>query len=191
MTVHGPERRERPLNTLKRVFEYVLWNSRLAVLVAVVFGVLLSLGALYLATADVVYALGYLIEYTDPTLSGVNRESLRADAITAIVKAVDGYLIAAILIIFALGLYELFISKLDAAERSDTSTRLLLIRDLDELKERIASLVLLVLVIEFFQRALKLSYDTPLDLLYFATGVLLVSGALYLGAKKLTKKPKE
>ncbi len=179
------------MNTLKRVFEYVLWNSRLAVLVAVVFGVLLSLGALYLATADVVYALGYLIEYTDPTLSGVNRESLRADAITAIVKAVDGYLIAAILIIFALGLYELFISKLDAAERSDTSTRLLLIRDLDELKERIASLVLLVLVIEFFQRALKLSYDTPLDLLYFATGVLLVSGALYLGAKKLTKKPKE
>jgi uncharacterized membrane protein YqhA len=59
------------------------------------------------------------------------------------------------------------------------------------LKERIASLILLVLVIEFFQRALQLTYDTPLDLLYFATGVLLVSGALYLGTKKLSKNSKE
>ncbi|MDP9425319.1 MAG: YqhA family protein [Actinomycetota bacterium] len=112
---------------------------------------------------------------------------MRAGVITAIVKAVDGYLIASILIIFALGLYELFVSKLDAAERSEIIPRLLLIRNLDELKERIASVVLLVLVIEFFQRALQLEYERPLDLLYFATGVLLVNAALYLGTRKPSK----
>jgi len=170
-----------------RLFEEALWGSRLLVLVAVVFGLLLALGAFYLATVDVFYFLGYLREYADLSLESAAREELRAGAITAIVKAVDGYLIASILIIFALGLYELFVSKLDAAERSEIIPRLLLIRNLDELKERIASLVLLVLVIEFFQRALQLEYERPLDLLYFATGVLLVSAALYLGTRKPSK----
>ncbi len=172
---------------MTRLFEGALWGSRLIVLVAVVFGLLLALGAFYLATVDVFYFLGYLRDYADLGLATDEREDLRASAITAIVKAVDGYLIAAILIIFALGLYELFVSKLDPAERSETIPRLLLIRSLDELKERIASLVLLVLVIEFFQRALQLEYRNPLDLLYFATGVLLVSGALYLGSRKPPK----
>ncbi len=176
-----------PKSFVVRLFEEGLWGSRLIVLVAVVFGLLLALGAFYLATVDVFYFFGYLREYADLSLGTGAREELRANAITAIVKAVDGYLIAAILLIFALGLYELFVSKLDAAERSGTLPRLLLIRSLDELKERISSLVLLVLVIEFFQRALKLEYTTPLDLLYFATGVLLVSGALYLGTKKPSK----
>ena len=64
-----------------------------------------------------------------------------------------------------------------------------MIRSLDELKDRIASLVLLVLAIEFFQRALQLRYETALDLLYFATSVLLVSGALYLGTRKPPRQP--
>ncbi len=178
-----------PQSRVARVFEGALWSSRLIVLVAVVFGLLLALGAFYLATIDVFYFFGYLRDYADLSLTSDDREELRASAITAIVKAVDGYLIAAILIIFALGLYELFISKLDPAERSETIPRLLLIRSLDELKERIASLVLLVLVIEFFQRALQLEYRNPLDLLYFATGVLLVSGALYIGSRKPSKDP--
>lgn len=63
-----------------------------------------------------VYALGYLASYTDPSLDSVEREVTRADAITTIVKAVDEYLIAAILLLFALGLYELFIDRIDAAE---------------------------------------------------------------------------
>ena len=191
-----PEGNERPAggaapaatqSPLTHRFEEALWGSRLIVLVAVIFGLLLALGAFYLATVDVFYFMGYLREYADMSLGSGEREELRAGAITAIVKAVDGYLIAAILLIFALGLYELFVSKLDPAERSETIPRLLLIRTLDELKERIASLVLLVLVIEFFQRAVKLEYTTPLDILYFATGVLLVSGALYLGNKKPSK----
>lgn len=104
-----------------RLFEEALWGSRLIVLVAVVFGLLLALGAFYLATIDVFYFLGYLREYADMGLGTEARENLRAGAITAIVKAVDGYLIAAILLIFALGLYELFISNLEPAERSGPS----------------------------------------------------------------------
>jgi uncharacterized membrane protein YqhA len=161
------------------------------VLVAVVFGIVLALGAFYLATTDVFYALWYLGQYADPTLEAGDHESLRSSAVTAIIKAVDEYLIAAILIVFSLGLYELFVGKLDVAERSEAAPRLLLIRSLDELKDRITGLVLLVLVIEFFQRALQLRYERPLDLLYFATSVLLVSGALYLGTRRRSREPKD
>lgn len=177
------------MKPLKRLFEVTLWGSRLVVLVAVVFGIVLSLGAFYLATVDVFQALRYLGQYADLTLGSEEREGLRAGAVTTIIKAVDEYLIGAILIVFSLGLYELFVSKLEAAERSEAAPRLLLIRSLDELKDRIASLVLLVLAIEFFQRALQLRYQTALDLLYFATSVLLVSGALYLGTRKPSRKP--
>ena len=116
----------KPLKLLERLFELTLWSSRLAVLVAVMFGIVLSLGAFYLATTDVFYALQYLIQYAGPTLVE-EHEGLRADTVTAIIKAIDGYLIAAILIVFSLGLYEFFVSKLDVAERSEAAPRLLLI----------------------------------------------------------------
>lgn len=109
------------MKLLKRLFEVTLWSSRLVVLVAVVFGIVLALGAFYLATTDVFYALRYLGQYADPTLGAGEHEGLRSNAVTAIIKAVDGYLIAAILIVFSLGLYELFVGKLDAAERSEAA----------------------------------------------------------------------
>jgi uncharacterized membrane protein YqhA len=40
--------------------------------------------------------------------------------------------------------------------------------------------LLLVLAIEFFQRALRLNYNNSLDLLYLVGGILLISGAFYL-----------
>ncbi len=53
-------------------------HSRLLVLVAVVFGLLLALGAFYLATVDVFYFLGYLRGYADLSLGSNAREELRA-----------------------------------------------------------------------------------------------------------------
>jgi uncharacterized membrane protein YqhA len=99
--------------------------------VAAVFGIVLSLEAFYLATVDVFQALRYLGPYTDLTLGSEEGEGLRASTVTTIIKAVDEYLIGAILIVFSLGLYELFVSKLEAAERSEAAPRLLLIRSLD------------------------------------------------------------
>ena len=58
--------------------------------------------------------------------------------------------------------------------------RVLLIRSVDDLKTRLGNVVVLMLVIKFFQQALKQKYASPLDLLYLAIGVLLIGGALYL-----------
>ncbi len=115
---------------------------------------------------------------------------MRGKAITTIVKALDGFLIGALLLLFAFGLYELFVGDISAAEGSEAAPRLLVVSSLNDLKEKVARLVLLVLVIEFFQRALSLRYERALDLLFFAGGVLLVSAALYLTSPNASpKKP--
>jgi len=169
------------MGLLERRFERVLWQSRLLVLVAVVASAVLALGVFYMATVDVVFLLGSLLSYGNPTLDATTREALRETLVAGIVKVVDGYLIAAIILIFALGLYELFINKIDGIQdAARTVPRLVQVTSLDDLKDRIAKLILLVLIIEFFQYALKLHYANPLDLLYLAIGVLFIGGSLYL-----------
>jgi len=176
--------------TASGLFERLLWGSRLLVLVAVVVGLVLAAGVAFVATVDAVYSVGAMARFAAPSLSTEARDALRDDMITSVVKVLDGYLISAILIVFSLGLYELFISKLDEAEGSEAASGVLSIRSLDDLKNRVVSLVLLVLAIEFFQRALRLSYASPLDLLYLAGGVLLISAAFYLiGAKSSEGTP--
>lgn len=174
--MRGVERRR---GLLERFFERVLWDSRLLMLVAVVAGVLLALGTFYLALVDLAYFFRLVGEYR----AGAGDE-LRAGIITAVVKVLDGFLISAILIIVSLGLYELFVNRIDVARFSEASPRLLQVSDLDDLKERVARLILLVLLIEFFQRALRIPYDTALDLLYLGLGILFVSAAIYLTNKR-------
>ena len=169
------------MKPLEDFFEQMLWQSRLLVLVAVVASTILAAGTFYMATVDVLFLLGGLLSYGSPSLEFAARAALREATVTGIVKAVDVYLIAAILLIFAMGLYELFINQIDSSETAARAMpRLIRVTSLDDLKDRIAKLILLVLIIEFFQYALKLTYATPLDLMYLAVGVLLIGGALYL-----------
>jgi uncharacterized membrane protein YqhA len=169
------------MRSLERAFERVLWQSRLLVVVAVVASALLAVAAFYIATVDVVFIFRDLVPYASPDLDPTARDGLREATVTAIVKAVDGYLIAAIVFIFAVGLYELFVSKIDVSgEAARRLPRMAQVASLDDLKDRIAKLILLVLIIEFFKYALKLKYTTPLDLLYLAIGILFIGGALFL-----------
>src|SRR5262249_53903134 len=144
---------------LEKTFESILWNSRLVVLVAVVASVVVSLAVFYIATVDVFWLLGEVRHYHDVALDAATRTELRASIIAYVVEVVDGYLLAAIMLIFALGLYELFISRIDVAEGSEFASRLLLIRSLDDLKDRLAKVVLLILVVKFFEYALELHVE--------------------------------
>jgi uncharacterized membrane protein YqhA len=173
-----------PLKRLEHAFESALWHSRLIILVAVVSSMLIAAAAIYMATVDAFVVLGYLADYASPQLTAQARAEQRTHAITAIVKCVDGYLIAAILVIFAIGLYELFINRIDVGEVSDATPRILRITSLDDLKDRLAKVILLLLSIEFFQYALQLNYSRTVELLYLAAGILLLSGALYLSNVK-------
>lgn len=179
MDTSGKPPNEQAAGPLERVFEQALWASRLLLLPAVMASVALMVGIVYITTVDAVHLLGSMVQYARSS----GRDVERVHLLTGIIKVVDGYLLASIVLIFGLGLYELFISRIRLIEGSEIASRLLLIRSLDDLKDRLAKVVLLALVIEFFQRALALSYSTAQDLLYLAIGIALVGAALYVAGR--------
>ncbi len=166
---------------MKRSIELVLWNVRLIMIVPVIVSLIVAAGVLFITTIDVVALSSSLLRYG--TVEAASRSPLYIEIISSVISVVDGYLLGAILIIFGLGLYELFIEKIDAAENSELAGRLLLIHSLDDLKDRLANLILVILIVKFFQVALKMKYTEPLDLLYLSISVALIGGALYLTSK--------
>jgi len=168
------------MGTLQARFERALWQSRLLVLLAVVASLVVAVVVLWVATVDVAYLLGKVSAYAGQTLSVEARDRMRAGLTSDAIKVLDTYLLAVIMLVFALGLYELFIDKIDAAEGSDLAQRLLLIHSLDDLKHRLANVVLLKLMVKYFQQALKFEYQTAHELLALAAGIALMGLALFL-----------
>ncbi len=168
------------MKLLEAMFENFLWNSRLMVISAVVVSLMSAAAMLYITSVDAWIMVSHLGEYISPSLSTEARLQLRAETIKHVVEIIDGYLLATVLLIFALGLYELFISKIDIAEEKEGASKILIINTLDDLKNRLAKVILMILIVRYFEHALNMKFDTPLDLLYFAGGIALLGLALYL-----------
>ena len=130
---------------IEKYFEGVLWGSRYMVLGAVVSSMLLS-GLLFLITvADVFGLLMHAPDYFG--IVGEAQKAARAE----IVGAIDDFLLATILLIFSLGLYELFISDIDDAKKSGQSSKVLVINNLDDLKSKLTKVILMILVVTFLK----------------------------------------
>lgn len=170
---------------LERAFEGMLWGSRWLALVAVALSLVVAVVLFALASADVgrlVLRGVELLSVSDAVLSDA-----RLALVARVVKIVDLYLVATFMIVFSLGLYELFIGRIDVAERSEVGRRVLLIRDLDDLKDRLAKIVMLILAMLFLEFALRLAPGGYLDLLYLALGTTLIAAALLLTQKRTPK----
>ncbi len=165
---------------LERVFEGVLWNSRFVVLFAVIASMAAGFAVFYIATVDVVYLVGHVLHYADPDIPAQARKALHDETITHIVEVVDGYLLATVMLIFSLGMYELFISDIDQARGSRTSSKILVIESLDDLKARLAKVIMMILIVTLFEEALTMKMEGPVDLLYMGGAIALVGLALYL-----------
>lgn len=164
----------------ERLFESALWNSRFVVVVAVVASMAAAFAIFYITTVDVWYAVAHIAGYADPALGAEARKALHDDTVTHIVEVVDGYLLATVMLIFALGLYELFVSDIDQARGSRASSKILVIENLDDLKTRLAKVILMILIVKLFEHAVKMKMTSMLDLLYMGGSIALVGLALYL-----------
>jgi len=167
------------MKALERIFEGILWNSRFIVLFAVIACLGVAVGIFYMATVDSWIMLTHLFHYA--SLDEATRLAERANNITHVVEIIDGYLLATVLLIFSLGLYELFISKIQQAEDSERAPKVLLISDLDDLKSRLAKVILMILIVRFFELALRVQhFASGIDMIYFSGGIALIGLALYL-----------
>ena len=156
-------------------FQTWLWGARLMMVGGVVGSALLALAAMWLGTVDLVRLVSHLADYTSDADS-----KLRSKLVVEIVKVVDVYLLAAILIVVAFGLYELFIRHLSTRRNDNLGPRVLAAASIDELKDRVAKLISLILVIEMFQSALTITIKDATDLVLLAGSIAIAALAIAL-----------
>ncbi len=185
------------MKLLESLFEGSLWNSRFVILAAVLGSLFAGFAIFYMATVDVVYLVQHTLHYADSSMTEEARKALHDSTVSHIVEVVDGYLLATVMLIFSLGLYELFISDIDQAHGSRASSKILVIGSLDDLKSRLAKVILMIMIVTLFEQALNMKMNAPIDLLYLGGSIALIALALYLahaaehGAKPQQVEPEE
>lgn len=149
----------------------LLGASRYLIIIAVI-------GALIAATTLLVFGLAEALKLVASTVETgeVSRKVAKSLAIEFI-EIIDLFLMATVFLIVALGLYELFIST------EISLPAWLVIRDLDDLKSKLISVVVVVMAVLFLGQVV--TWDGERDLLGLGVGIGAVIAALtwFLTAK--------
>ncbi len=164
---------------IEKIFESGLWGSRFIVILAVVFGLVGAVALFIVASVDV-YNTAEMVIST--YIHHLHPEHFHEDTVGGIIGAVDLYLIGVVMILFSFGLYELFISDIDPAKDDEKENKILAIHSLDQLKDKISKVIVMVLVVGFFQKVGHTEYNGALEMLYFALSITAVAvGLFFLG----------
>ena len=161
---------------LERTFESALWSTRFFVLLAVVFSMVGGISLFIVASVDVWHVA--VMVFHNYFGHGEHLAHFHEKIVAELIGAIDLYLIAIVLFIFGFGLYELFISQIDVAKKSAAS-KILEIHSLDELKDKLAKVIIMVLIVGFFKRAMDTTYSEPLEMLYLSGAILGLALAFY------------
>lgn len=171
-----------------RQFEKMLYSTRYLSIVAVAGSIISSI---ILFVQGFVIIVEGLIDY----FANVTHESGSArtyELFEQIVSSVDVFLFALVLIIFGVGVYELFVTQVDPVDQShDSRPSWLRISSVDDLKSSLGKVILMVLIVSFFKHVLEFSHwDEAISMLYMSIGIVLISAALYL-AHKSNEEPEQ
>ncbi len=153
------------LGRLEAGFEGFLVLARLLVLIPVIVLVLAAVGIFTYATLVFFASMPGLFAHPTPV----------GHKLSVFVVEIDLFLIGATLIIAAFGFYELFISRIGDGTRRRLPGWLEM-RDLNDLKARVASMLILVAAVTFVD--MVLAENLGPDILYLGVAVALVIGAL-------------
>lgn len=158
---------------LELFIESFLWYFRLLVIIPVAFSLISVVTLIIVGSEEIVRGIIYQI--VNP-----NTPETYTKTLGYIITGIDIYIIAIILLIFALGIYELFISKIDMANQSDESKPLLESQSLDRLKDKLLKAIVMALVITFFKQMLTVKVESSEDLLLVGTAVLIIAVSSFL-----------
>lgn len=154
-------------SAVERIFESSLWSSRLIVILAVVFGAISAILLFVSGSAEIISGVFHAVTWSP---FEVDYTTL----LSAIIGGVDLYLIGMVLLIFSFGIYELAISKIDIARSSESYHSLLEISNLDDLKNKIIKVIIMVLIVSFFQRVLSMKFTSSTDMLFMAVSIAVI-----------------
>ena len=159
--------------------EKILWNFRYITILAVLLSIISAFSLIVLGSWDIIQAVIFYNPLFDDSISNNN------ELLFKIISAIDLFLIGIVLLIFGFGIYELFVSEIDFANAKFTESTLK-IRDLDQLKNKIIKVIIIVLIVKFFEKVLKFSesFKDPMDILYFSISILSICLGYYLINRK-------
>lgn len=160
---------------LERIFEALLVRSRIVTILPVIFGLIGAFVLFFIASYDVLKVIFYTYNYFFDANSSLD---LHEDVVALIIGAVDLYLMALVLFIFSFGVYELFISEIEEFKQTKQS-KVLEVHSLDQLKDKLAKVIIMVLVVNFFQRVLQMKFENPADMAFLAGSILALCVGLY------------
>lgn len=160
-------------------FEKILWNTRYIILLAVILSIISAISVMILGGWEIVQAITIHNPIFDSSVSNNN------NLLFKIISSIDLFLIAIVLLIFGFGVYELFVSEIDF-KNSKFNESTLKIKDLDQLKNKIIKVIIIVLIVKFFEKILKSSenFDTMTEILYFSLSILSICIGYYLLNRK-------
>ncbi len=164
---------------MENKFEKFLWNFRYITILAVILSILSAFTLIIIGSWDIIEAVIFYNPLFDTSISSNN------ELLFKLISAIDLFLIGIVLLIFGFGIYELFVSEIDFAN-AKFSESTLKIRDLDQLKNKIIKVIIIVLIVKFFEKVLKFSenFTTPMDILYFGLSILSICVGYYLINRK-------
>ncbi len=164
---------------LENKFEKGLWNTRFIVLISVILSIISSVVLFLLGGWDIIQAIIYNNPIFNDDISSNN------DFLFKIISSIDLFLIGIVLLIFGFGVYEIFISEIDFAKGKFADSTLK-ISSLDQLKNKIIKVIIIVLIVKFFEKVLKLSHNftSPNDLILFSLSILSICIGYYLINRK-------
>ena len=140
--------------------------ARLSVLLPVFVLVLSGIGAFIYGVAVAVHSVAAIADHP-----------FAAHNLRLFLTEIDLFLIGATLIIAAIGLYELFIARIDPANLRRPMPAWLEMKDLNDLKARVIAMIILVCAVTFTDVLLEFAHN-ELNILYLAAGVAIFIVAL-------------
>ena len=151
---------------LRGASERVLEGARFAVLVPVVTLLLAAFVAFVYGVAYFVDSIRLIIDHPFPIAKNIG----------LFIVIVDLFLVGVTLLIAAIGLFELFLAPDTPQDGRRILPAWLVIRDLNDLKARVISMIVLVSAVSFTD--LVVDFRAGRDILYLGVGVSLVILAL-------------
>lgn len=159
-----------------KAFEFTLFSFRFITLLAVLGSMAASI---VLFVSSTIHIFHSITDFIEQTAAGHEYDSKQL--VGHFVSTIDGYLFAMVLLIFSMGIYELFIFKIDPINKAlDSRPSWLQIHSIEDLKSSLAKVILMILIVSFFEHSLTIAFHDVLSLVYLGVGILLISAALLL-----------
>ena len=161
-------------NWLDKHVETPFFALRYVTLIPVILSFVGVIVMFFIGAVETWEAIHYMVSFfsDDPD----HEQAMKKSALM-LIRSVDAFLMGLVLLIFSYGIYDLFISSLEPAHKQFTRPNCLLFNNIGDLKITLTEVVLIILVITFFEHVLEApeKFEDVWSFLIIPIGVLLLA----------------